>query len=277
MEVNGRQLADTYAGDLAGFFSDLSQKASLHIVFVGDDPVIENFIHFKRKVAERVGVETVVHRFDAAITTEELVIHVQSIVTALTPFDGMIIQLPLPSHIDEGTILDLVPANRDIDVLASETYQAFQDSATDLVPPVARSVQCVLQNQKSDLAGKEIVVVGQGRLVGKPVADLFQREGFRVTTVDEHTDKVDIQKLLADADLIVTGAGDSWFITPDMVQEGVMLVDAGTSESGNTVKGDIHPDCYEKAAWHTPVPGGIGPLTIVMLLENLRILIQERM
>ena len=176
-------------------------------------------------------------------------------------------QLALPEHIDTKAILDAVPVEKDIDVLSSKSRERFEKGELDITPPVVGAIKEIVEREQVEFGGKNVVVVGKGSLVGGPAALWFKNKGANVTVVDQDTNN--ITEVTQNADIIVSGAGVPGLITPDMIKEGMVLLDAGTSEQGGKLKGDADPACAEKASIFTPVPGGIGPITIATLLQNL--------
>ncbi len=269
MIINGKQLAQERIEQLARIFSTRPKVSTLHIINMGRSPVTDQFIGIKERYAQRIGVATQVHYIDAESSQDTLEENIEAIKANASQGDAIIIQLPLPDHIDKQKMLNLVPFEYDIDVLNQEHYEAFSQGTTLMIPPVAGAIWCVLATYHLIHKDARIVIVGSGRLVGIPVAKILERGGFSCAVIDKHTPPRDRKDLLRTADIIITGAGDPWFLEPDDIQEGVILIDAGTSESENTMKGDIHPDCYVKARAYTPVPGGIGPLTVAMLFDNM--------
>jgi methylenetetrahydrofolate dehydrogenase (NADP+)/methenyltetrahydrofolate cyclohydrolase len=185
---------------------------------------------------------------------------VTSIRAAHHTADGIIVQLPFPSHIDTDVIITAVAPSHDIDGM---TYDGSQ---TDRLPPVVGAIHEISIRHAIAWTGKRVVVVGRGRLVGIPVALYAKVQGADVSVVDKQT--INITAITKTADIIVTGAGSPHIITPDMVRSGVAVFDAGTSEDGGELAGDVHPEVAELASLFTPVPGGIGPITVAVLLRN---------
>ena len=196
--------------------------------------------------------------------------------------DAVIVQLPLPIDVDAKTVLDAIPLEKDADMLSSAARPAFEAAKGDigcpLLPPVVGAVQAILESlygKPLDWArGKRAVVVGEGFLVGAPVAVWFRQQSAEVTVVNDTTDN--LAPILRSADIIVSGAGSPGLITPDMLKNGVVLIDAGTSESGGKLVGDADPACAPKCALFTPVPGGVGPIAVAKLFENVVTLAERK-
>lgn len=258
MIIDGKAIAlDVYSqvgDDLRG--------AALGIVVVDPTPVIESFVRIKTRASERLGV--ILKRFDAGnnSTTRKVA---DTIASAVSEVDGLIVQLPLPAGIDVDEVLSAIPRNQDVDGL----NPTIIESSRVVRAPVAEAIREILVRNEVDVRDKRCVVVGEGRLVGAPTAHLLRELGGDVATVT--LEKGSLEQL-CDADIAVLGAGQSHMIKPDMIKEGCLLFDAGTSEQGGQIVGDADPACAGKCALFTPVPGGIGPIAVSMIYKNLLIL-----
>ena len=233
------------------------QNLKLVIIAVGDNVVSAKYLARKQKFGEAVGVETVLHEFVADVCEAELVEHLEKLANDGN-VSGIVIQLPLPKHLNEEKLLALVPAEKDIDALSPEAR---------VLPPVVAAVKEILERNDVSVEGKKAVVVGRGRLVGRPTALWLAQNGAEVEVIDSATK--DPVTVIAEADIIVSGAGQPGLIKPEMLKEGVVLIDAATSEADGKLAGDADPACADKCSLFTPVPGGVGPLTIACLFKNL--------
>lgn len=190
-----------------------------------------------------------------------------------TNADGAIIQLPVPV----GFSLDVIPVEKDADVLSAAAREKFERGDVDaLLPPVVGAVQKILESENGEIQGKKAVVIGAGFLVGAPVATLLKQRGAEVEVIDTPSDFIRARATLAQADIIVSGAGSPHFIKPEMLKQGVVLIDAGTSESDGTLAGDADPACADKCSLFTPVPGGVGPVAVACLFENVVTLAERK-
>ncbi len=263
MIINGKEIAQQIQNNLINIIQDLSIQPTLHIFVVVENPVIENFIKYKSIFAKAIGVEFVEHRFNDDITEQELIDQITKAtkIEQVTPgLFGVVIQLPLPEHIDTQRVLDAVPAELDIDGLAT---------GTKYLPPVAGAVREIFEFNDINVNGKNALVIGRGKLVGKPVVSLLEDLGTLVTNIDKDTTKDELTALSKQSDVIISGAGVPNLVTEDMIKEGVILLDAGTSTQSGTLVGDISHDCESKAKYFAQTPGGIGPITIAVLFKNL--------
>lgn len=268
MLINGKEIAEDVCSQVRESFSTYKKPLVLAVVMVGNDVVTEQFVRIKKRVAESVGVTLVEHRFPVEIATQELVNEIQKI---LPGCNGIIVQLPLPAHVDFKKIQDAVPSSHDVDCLGTEARKQFENGDMKLLPPVVGACKEILSRAGVDVAEKNAVVIGKGILVGAPMASWLSHWGASVISLG-HQDS--IEKYTKKADIIVLGAGAPHILKPDMITEGVIILDAGTSESGGKVVGDADPTCAEKAGCMTPVPGGIGPIAVAMLFRNLATLLK---
>jgi methylenetetrahydrofolate dehydrogenase (NADP+)/methenyltetrahydrofolate cyclohydrolase len=248
MIVVGKQIADDIYRSL-----HTARSLSLGIVVCGSDPVTESFVRIKSKSAQRLGVSLVERRLSETATTEE----VMEALSSLKECDGVIVQLPLPTRVNTDAVLELIPAHQDVDGVSPHAR---------VRPPVAGAVAEIISRAGVSVENKKSVVVGHGRLVGSPCAQLLRDMGSHVTVVTKEKGTLES---INDADVIVLGAGNPGFITPEMIKENVVLIDAGTSEQGGKVSGDADPSCAPKCSVFTPVPGGVGPIAVAMIFKNL--------
>jgi len=230
-------------------------------------PATEQFVKIKSRVAERIGIVAITERHTEAHTTEQIVAVV--IELGKKKYDGIVVQLPLPAGVDTEKVLDAVPFEQDIDVLGSATKRSYENGDTHRIPPVARAVHAMLESCGATLSGKNIVVIGRGRLVGEPVHLMLKQMGLPHIVIDILTGEKEKLSTIKQADVIISGVGVPCMIKPSMIKKGVLLIDAGTSEQGGKLVGDVDPTCEALVSHMTPVPGGVGPVTVVALLQNL--------
>lgn len=263
MIFDGRKFAGELADTLAKRVSQFERTPSLGVGMIGNNPVSKRYVGLKKKMAERIGINLVVHQFEEEITTETLLKNIEQ---TIAQHDGYIVQLPLPPHIDTAQILNSIPQEKDVDMLSEVTMRSYYNNETELIPPVVGVFAEILQKENINVSDKKVVIVGYGRLVGRPAEHWFKKHGAKVTIVDLGDS---LEDAAHDADIIALGAGAPGILKKEMVKEGVIVLDAGTSEDGGALKGDAEPSVAERAHLFTPVPGGIGPLTVVVLFKNL--------
>jgi methylenetetrahydrofolate dehydrogenase (NADP+)/methenyltetrahydrofolate cyclohydrolase len=265
MIISGRAIADDVYAELAPKFSALGKSVKLGIVVVGENAVIESFVRMKGRAADRLGVEMVRVSLPETATTEKVVEAVHALARET---DAVILQLPLPKHVDINIALAAVSKEKDVDALNPTIFEGDRI----VHAPVALAVVEILQKSGIAIAGARTVVIGAGRLVGAPSAWLLKSLGARVSMFTLQQGSINDLK---DADIVVSGAGNPGFIKPEHLKQGVALVDAGTSELKKKIRGDADPACAEKASVFTPVPGGVGPVAVAMIFRNLLDLIEN--
>lgn len=264
--LEGKKIADEILHEIKKITATLNNKPRLGIVVVGPNPVIEKFIEQKKRAADFAGIEMRTYNFSESVTTNELRKRLSEIVHE-PKNSGVVIQLPLPAHINTQYILNGVIPQKDVDMLSAKSLGNFIVGKSKMLPPVVGAVQQIFDYYKIPFREKKIVIAGAGNLVGRPVAMWLLREHVTFTIIDKHSPNPD--EVLRGADVIISGMGAPRFITGDKVKPEVVIIDAGTSESEGKLVGDADfGSLQEKASFLTPVPGGIGPLTVAMLLKN---------
>lgn len=250
MNIDGRAIAEAVFSRLK---AASARQLSLGILIIGSDAVTDSFVRAKARAAEKVGVAVVRETIPETATTCEAV---NALLALSDKVEGVIVQLPLPDAIDTKEVLAAIPPEKDVDGISS---------VPRVRPPVAEAVAEILNAHGVDAKGKVAAVVGSGRLVGRPCATLLAEQGAEVRVFQSG----DSLETLKDADIVVLGAGQPGLVKPEHVKEGVVLIDAGTSESSGKIAGDADPACAGKASVFTPVPGGVGPVAVAMIFENL--------
>jgi len=215
-----------------------------------DDENSNKFVRQKIKFAEDIGVKTHLYKLPADITTGKLRQKMAEI-NHIRENNGVILQLPLPSHINTQHVLNGIIPRKDVDVLSSRSFGG------KILPPVVGAVKIIFEKYNVDFKNKNIVVVGAGRLVGKPVANWLMNQNASFSVVDKFTE--DLASFTKNADIIISGVGKKNLITSDMIKSGAVIIDVG----------DVAPDAAEKASLFTPAIGGLGPLTVAMVFQNL--------
>ena len=256
MIADGKHIAQLLEEKLLGEFANAPLKKVCFVLF-GNDPASIQFIKIKTNIAERLGIKVDLVTGPQNMITDQALGLMDEVNKG--GYDGIVVQLPLPKQLDTETILNEIPKEKDTDVLGK----------SEKVAPVARAVFEILDFYNISLENKKVLVVGNGRLVGKPVGSELSRRGISYQMVDKDTDDDVRNEKIQSADIIISGAGVPHMIKPDMIKDGVVLIDAGTSEQSGVLVGDIDPACDTKAALITPVPGGVGPVTVVSLFANL--------
>jgi methylenetetrahydrofolate dehydrogenase (NADP+) / methenyltetrahydrofolate cyclohydrolase len=256
MIVDGRKIAATVYEKMRVDIAGLSRAPRLAIISCAPNFETEKYLALKQKRAKEVGIETELIVLDAESSTDGVL---EAVAGGVLAADGVIVQLPLPPSIDTARVLAAVPSTHDVDALNPNTK--------NILSPVVGALHEILIAHDSTATGKNVTIIGSGKLVGLPAYAWFSAQDAQVSVVTKDT--LDIGYYTRPADIIVCGAGVPDLLTPDMVKEEVIILDAGTSEAAGVLRGDASPLCAEKASLFTPVPGGIGPLTIAILLRNV--------
>lgn len=244
-----------------------SQKAKLAVIQVGNNPVSTQYIKEKGKAAKALGFGFELYRFPETIKASVL----QSSIARIskdTKNTGILIQLPLPSHLPQQEILDCIPLKKDIDVLSSEALGLFAQGVLPWMPPTAKAVSILLQEAKVHLKGARVLVIGAGRLVGLPISLWLMRQGATVSILNKETKN--LASFTRKADVVISGVGKQGLVKGSMIKKGAVVIDAGTSVEQGKTKGDVDfKSVSRKAKFISPVPGGVGPLTVACLFQNL--------
>jgi methylenetetrahydrofolate dehydrogenase (NADP+)/methenyltetrahydrofolate cyclohydrolase len=266
MIIDGKQIAASVLEEAARIASELGREVRLAALSGDASPATASYLKIKQAQAAKAGI-----RMDVVPLPPEADTHacIEAVLETADRYDAVIVQLPLPEGVETERILDAIPAGKDADLLSHLSRAHFEAGDEDsLLPPVVDAVREILMRSAIDPGGKDAVVIGQGWLVGAPAAAWLAARGARVSVLTTGTPPEEFAAALAKADIVVSGAGKPGIIRPDQVKEGVVLMDAGTSESGGAIVGDADPAAAERAAVFTPVPGGVGPIAVACLFRN---------
>lgn len=265
--IDGRKLRDSILEQLKERVKTLPFQPVFCDVLVGNDPASAQYVRMKAKTAESIGLNFHHAEFPDTITTSELVTEIEKI-NQIPHMAGLIVQLPLPKTIDRTTVLNAIAPSIDVDCLTLENSARFYKGEDVPVFPTARAVMATLDSLNLSLTDKKIVVLGQGMLVGKPVTQLLKNRGIEPVTITRETKEPLL--LIKAADVVISATGAGKYIKGEMIKEGAVIVDAGTSESNGGIVGDVDLESVaDKASFVSPTPGGVGPVTVSMLLDNV--------
>jgi methylenetetrahydrofolate dehydrogenase (NADP+) / methenyltetrahydrofolate cyclohydrolase len=262
--MEGRPLAERIRSQVADEVAELG-AIGLATVQVGEDEASTIYLRLKHKAASEVEIASVDRKLPHTISEDE-VLQVVAALNADDGIDGILVQLPLPDHIDEARVIAAVDPVKDVDGFHPFNAGQLYLGRPTHVPATPLGVMALLAEYKIPLDGSRAVVVGRSTIVGKPVAHLLLQAHATVSICHSHTD--DLERYTLDADVLVVAAGVPEVVTADMVKAGSAVVDVGINRTGGGIVGDVDPDAATRAAFITPVPGGVGPMTIAMLLQN---------
>ncbi len=261
--VDGKAIAERLYADLARRRERIGREVRLGVVAAAADPVIESFVSIKSREAKRLSVEIVRSELGREVTSKEVV---DTVLELAPKVDGVIVQLPLPKTSDTNAALSAIPDDKDVDAISTATGEHVLEA------PVALAIVEILRDYGIDPKGKRTIVLGAGRLVGTPSAQLLKKLGADVSMVTlDHGSMKDLKA----ADIVVCGVGDPGLVRPEHLKPGVVLIDAGASEQSGEVVGDCDPACAKVASVFTPVPGGVGPVAVAMIFKNLFDLVER--
>ena len=249
----------------------------LAAILVGDDGPSETYVNSKIKACEKVGFNSSLFNYDKNISEEKL-IHEIELVNNNDDIDGFIVQLPLPSSINQNNILNSVNPNKDVDGFHPINYGKMTLGVNSFIPATPYGILQLFQRYKIDLEGKKCLVIGRSQIVGRPISILLSQsnEFCNATVTLAHSRTINLDLLTLDSDVIISAIGKPEFLKAEMVKEGAIIVDVGisrvkdaSSQKGYRIVGDVDfKNVSKKASYITPVPGGVGPMTIAMLLLN---------
>jgi len=265
-KVDGKTLQKDIKQKLRARCAQIEKTIRLDLFYVGSDETIETYISLKKRFGEDIGVQVAGHTFSADTKEEKIRDSLQTVANSKS-VDGMVLQLPVPEPL-AGDLRNEIPTSKDVDVLSDDRRSAFSAGESAILPPVVAAIAEICTRHEITLENKSVAVIGHGELVGRPAVTWLQNQGIEPQVYEKGDDLTGLRR----ADVIISGAGDPHVITPDIINEQAILFDAGTSQSDGGVRGDVHPESYQKARLITPVPGGIGPITVAKLFENLVVL-----
>ena len=263
--INGREVAKNWKDEITKQVSELTVQPHLAVVLVGDNPASQVYVRNKEKACAQTGIRFTVIRLKEDCAQVEL----ENVVRSLNTDDsvhGILVQLPLPTHINEADILALINPEKDVDGFHAMNSGRLMNGQKGFVPCTPLGIMKLLEAYEIPLEGKHVVVVGRSNIVGKPMAMLLLARNATVTIC--HSKTKNLAEFTRQADILVAAVGKANFITPDMVKTGAVVVDVGINRVDGQIIGDVDALVSDIASYMTPVPGGVGQMTIAMLLSN---------
>jgi methylenetetrahydrofolate dehydrogenase (NADP+) / methenyltetrahydrofolate cyclohydrolase len=271
--IDGKVLAEKVRAQVAKDVEAFGGPVCLATILVGEDPASHIYVGWKHKAAQEAGIETRDHRLTES-TSEQEVLDLLAELNADDAVDGILVQLPLPAHVDERRVIYALDPEKDVDGLHPLNSGRLFLGEPLHVPATPLGVMVMLAEHGVELEGKEAVVIGRSELAGKPMAMLLLAENATVTIC--HSRTADLAGHTRRADVLVAAVGRPGIVKPDMVKPGAAVVDIGITRTEQGLLGDVDPAVAEVAGYLTPVPGGVGPMTIAMLLRNTLTAAQHR-
>jgi len=268
--IDGKKIAEDRILEIKSNIEKLKKDHNLipglAVVLVGDDPASRTYVNSKEKKCKEVGIYSEVHRLPESITELELLKIVEDL-NNNEKIHGILVQLPLPKHINEDTINEHISYEKDVDGFHPVNIGNLQLKRPSFVPCTPKGIIELIKSTGTTIQGKNAVVVGRSNIVGLPTSMLLLNENATVTIC--HSKTQNLKDTILKADIIVSATGIAGLITGDMVKQDAVVIDAGIIRVGDTMVGDVlYDDVLQKAGFITPVPGGVGPMTIAMLMQN---------
>lgn len=277
--IDGKQTAKEIKLEIKSEVEQIKKQGGktphLAAVLVGHDGGSESYVAYKMKDCEEVGFKSSLIRYEVDVTEEELLNRIQEL-NQDKDLDGFIVQLPLPDHIPEQKVIEAIDPKKDVDGFHAVNVGRMVIGLPSFISATPFGIMELLKRYKIEIKGKNCVVLGRSQIVGRPLSVLLSQKGIDATVTVVHSRTKEIGKICAEADILIAALGSPGFVTADMVKEGAVVIDVGTTrvpstetKSGFRLKGDVNFDeVAPKCSFITPVPGGVGPMTRVSLLYN---------
>ncbi|MBR3295292.1 MAG: bifunctional methylenetetrahydrofolate dehydrogenase/methenyltetrahydrofolate cyclohydrolase FolD [Clostridia bacterium] len=269
--IDGKKISSDIREELKEKIAKLQEEKGvtpgLAVILVGDDPASQVYVRNKERACKETGIYSEVLRLPADITEEQLFSYIDGY-NKNDRIHGLLVQFPVPGHLSQQRIIDRIDPSKDVDGLSYVNAGKLASGAADgLVSCTPRGILELVKRTGTQIEGKHVVIIGRSNLVGKPVAQLFLNENATVTIC--HSRTKDLPAVTRTADILIVAIGRPHFVKADFVKDGAIVIDVGTSRFEGKLTGDCDTDTIiEKASYITPVPGGVGPMTITMLLDN---------
>ena len=278
IRIDGKETSRKVRGEIAKKVADLKaqgKETGLAVVIVGENPASQVYVRNKAKACEEVGMYSEVHALPESTTEAELLALVERL-NQEDKIDGILVQLPLPKHINEERVILAIDPNKDVDAFHPVNTGKIMIGNYEFLPCTPAGVMTLLKEYNIEVEGKECVVVGRSNIVGKPQALLLLQKNGTVTVC--HSRTKNLAEITRRADILVVAIGKAEFITGDMIKEGAVVIDVGMNRKADgKLCGDVEFASAEaKASYITPVPGGVGPMTITTLLQNTLVASEKR-
>lgn len=276
--LDGRKLGRTIEKDLMSRIENLKGRGlhpHLAVVIVGDDPASHVYVRNKEMACERCGIKSTRIDLDSSVTEIEI-LKVVEMLNLDDSVNGILVQSPLPKGIDESMIIDAINPQKDVDGFHNVNLgKLVQGNTSGLLPCTPAGIMKILELSDFETSGKNALVIGRSRIVGMPLSILLAQRGIDATVTIAHSRTKNLAEICRQADLVVAAIGRAEFVKPEWIKPGAMVIDVGinripdsTRKNGSRLTGDVDPDVMDIAGWMTPVPGGVGPMTIAMLMSN---------
>ena len=272
--MDGKAFAKQLRSEIEKQVKHFSIPVGLGTILVGDDPGSIAYVEGKHRDCAEVGIKSIRINLPVTASTDEVIAAVSKLNT--DPLcTGFIVQLPLPNSIDVQKVLAAINPKKDADGLTPSNLGNLVLGFNTITPCTPLAIVALLEEYKVSLAGQKVLIIGRGRTVGRPLSILLSQKPYNATVILAHSATTNLAQLLQDADIVISAIGIAHFIKPEMIKKDAIVVDVGISRLNNQLVGDVDPRVIDVASLFAPMPGGIGPMTRVMLLRNLIKLAQD--
>lgn len=266
MEImDGKNLSNIIKDDLRKEISMYVQTPILAVITIGDDEASKVYVNNKRKSCEQVGI-SFMHFDYLSEVKESVVINKIKELNKDVSVNGIIVQLPIPDNFNVDKIINTIDVSKDVDGLTNESKIRRMNNKSSLIPCTTKGILELLDYYKINMESKRVVVVGRSELVGTPTYQECLKRNATVTIC--HSKTIDLGSITKEADILIVATGHKYLIDKNMIKEGCVIIDVGISRDNGKLYGDVNPNVSDKCSYLTPVPGGVGPMTVVMLLKN---------
>jgi len=266
--LDGKGCAESIKQEIASRVTKLSNKPGLGTILVGDDPGSHSYVNGKHRDCAQVGINSIRVDLPASASKAD-VLHAIADLNAAKECTGYIVQLPLPELIDTNEILEAIDPSKDADGLHPINLGRLVLNQKAPRPCTPSGIIELLKRNQISLAGKDVVVIGRGTTVGRPLALMLSSKEINATVTTVHTGSKNMAQHIRQADVVVAAIGKAHFLTADQIKPGAVVIDVGITRTAAGLQGDVHPDVLQIAAAVSPMPGGVGPMTRAMLLRNI--------
>jgi methylenetetrahydrofolate dehydrogenase (NADP+) / methenyltetrahydrofolate cyclohydrolase len=268
--IDGKELANILKNNIKDEISKLQNKIKrppcLAVILVGNDPASTVYVNLKSKNCEELGMESKVYRLKEETLESELLNLIDEL-NKTKEVDGILVQLPLPKHIDTSKVIHKIDPLKDVDCFHPENFGLLFSGNPRFLPCTPAGIIEMLKYKKIEISGKNAVVLGRSNIVGKPISILLLSENATVTIC--HSKTKNLQEITKQCDILIAAIGKPNFVKKDMVKDGAVIIDVGMNKIGDKLVGDVdYENVFDKVSYITPVPGGVGPMTRVMLMKN---------
>lgn len=268
LKMDGKVIAERIRKEIAGKVAKLSTPIGLGTILVGSDPGSVAYVDGKHKDCAQVGIKSIKVNLPDSVSTADVVAAVNKL-NQDPNCTGFIVQLPLPSGIDVQEVLSAIDPKKDADGLTPTNLGNLVLSFNEIIPCTPKAIVALLSEYKIKLSGTKVLIIGRGLTVGRPLSILLSQKAINATITLAHSATSNLSALIKESDVVIAAIGSAHFIKPEMIKPGAVIVDVGITRVENKLVGDVDPAVAQIASAMAPMPGGVGPLTRAMLLQNV--------